>query len=83
MPQYEYLCSLGHSFDLRRGIDQRDGPAPCPQCGGEGQRLISSFGLKQGIYIKPAATPMAKATWAEEPPAKATKTPRPRRKPSK
>ncbi len=70
MPQYEYRCSrCGHTFDLRRGIDQRDGPAPCPQCQGEGQRLISSFAVKQGIYVRPSSTPTERAAWSAEPPA--------------
>ena len=68
MPQYEYRCALGHSFDLRRGIDQRDDPAHCPQCGGQGLRLISGFGIKQGITIKPSVRPAGQAAWTSEPP---------------
>ena len=55
MPIYEYVCSrCRHEFELMRAIEQRDEPAPCPQCGGQGGRLPSVFGAKTGSYIRPA-----------------------------
>jgi putative FmdB family regulatory protein len=44
MPIYEYVCqSCQNKFDLMRPMSKMSDPAPCPECGGEGSRAISSF----------------------------------------
>lgn len=67
MPQYEYRCSrCDHTFELRRVIDQRDAAAICPQCQGEGQRLMSGFGVKLGTYMRPASTRVERVAWSAQ-----------------
>jgi putative FmdB family regulatory protein len=64
MPVYEYRClAKGHIFDLRRGIDERDKVALCPECQAESSRLISPFASKSGIYIRPSAAPDDRGGW--------------------
>ena len=64
MPVYEYRClAKGHIFDLRRGIDERDNVALCPECQSESNRLISPFASKSGIYIRPATAPDGRGGW--------------------
>ena len=64
MPVYEYRClDKGHIFDLRRGIDERDTVAPCPECQAESSRLISPFASKSGIYIRPSVAPDGRGGW--------------------
>ncbi len=42
MPIYEFLCGCGHRFEKLCKIDE--GAAfSCPQCGGEGRRVMSAF----------------------------------------
>ena len=68
MPVYEYRCSTnGHIFDLRRGIHQRDDPAPCPQCQSDARRLISPFASKSGIYLRPSSAPDERTGWGTTP----------------
>lgn len=43
MPIYEYECDkCGHSFELRRGIEERDGDVRCASCGAQGPRKVFS-----------------------------------------
>ncbi|MBI4234462.1 MAG: zinc ribbon domain-containing protein [Chloroflexi bacterium] len=54
MPIYEYQCpQCGRQFELRRSYQEIDTPAPCPQCGGQGKRLLSAAATKIGGYLKP------------------------------
>ena len=55
MPIYEYRCSsCQREFELRRSFSEVDSPAACPTCGSPGQRLLSVFGAKNGMYVKPS-----------------------------
>ena len=56
MPIYEYRCGkCGHEFELRRSFSQAEEPAPCPKCGGKGEKLLSVFASKEGFYIRTPA----------------------------
>jgi putative FmdB family regulatory protein len=58
MPVYEYQClKCGTVFELMRRISEMDNPALCPQCGAEGQRLVSVFASKAGFYIRAPVKP--------------------------
>ncbi len=47
MPIYEYYCpKCKDVFQLQRPIVDYSKPASCPRCGGESQRLLSSFASK-------------------------------------
>ena len=39
---YEFLCGHCGKFDVRQSLDSEH-KADCPQCGGPGQRIYSSF----------------------------------------
>ncbi|MCX6008855.1 MAG: zinc ribbon domain-containing protein [Chloroflexi bacterium] len=52
MPIYEFFCpKCGREFDLMRLMSQADKPAFCPQCGTQGEKLISAFASKSGFYL--------------------------------
>ena len=58
MPIYEYQCNkCGQEFELRRTYSESDAAAACPKCGGEGKKLLSIYGSKQGMYITPSENP--------------------------
>jgi len=58
MPIYEYQCTkCGQGFELRRTFAESDAAAVCPNCGGEGKKLLSIYGSKQGMYVKPSINP--------------------------
>jgi len=54
MPTYEYRCPDGHEFELFQRISEPPA-APCPQCGKQADRLLSTgAGLLfkgSGFYI--------------------------------
>ena len=55
MPIYEYRClSCGLEFQLRRSIAELDLLADCTVCGNESKRLVSTFGAKNGLYVRAA-----------------------------
>lgn len=41
MPTYCYECPQGHQHELQRTISARTDPAPCPECGGRTERIMS------------------------------------------
>lgn len=44
MPLYEYYCEACHGvFEAYRQMREASAPVPCPECDGEGQRIMSSF----------------------------------------
>lgn len=52
MPIYEYLCpNCKNEFELIRPFAKANEPAPCPQCGSPGEKLISSFAHTVGFGI--------------------------------
>ncbi len=52
MPIYEYFCpKCNQEFQLMRPMSKSNEPAPCPNCGTEGQKLISVFASKSGFYL--------------------------------
>lgn len=54
MPIYEYRCpKCGTDFELMRPFSEADKPAPCPNCGSAGEKLISAFASKLGYFIQP------------------------------
>ena len=62
MPIYEYECTVCHAeFEARRPFSEALESAACPQCGGEGQRLISVFASPDASTLRvPAHGPMRK-----------------------
>jgi len=59
MPIYEYRCpKCRMEFELMRPMSEMNEPASCPQCGAEGERLVSGFASRVGFYVKaPAKAP--------------------------
>lgn len=58
MPVYEYQCpKCGIDFELMRRMSEMNEPALCPQCGMEGERLVSVFASKVGFYVRAPAKP--------------------------
>ncbi|HYP77839.1 MAG TPA: zinc ribbon domain-containing protein [Polyangiaceae bacterium] len=51
MPTYEFECSEHGDFELLRPIAQMREPAPCPECGALGKRLLSAPNLATGSVI--------------------------------
>lgn len=55
MPIYEYEClSCGCEFEVRRSIADARSLMSCTSCGGNAKRLISTFGAKNGLYVRAA-----------------------------
>ncbi|MDP6713777.1 MAG: zinc ribbon domain-containing protein [SAR202 cluster bacterium] len=53
MPIYEYGCTRCNTqFEKRRPIRSADDPANCPECGGNGQRLLSVFASTNDTRLK-------------------------------
>lgn len=48
MPIYEFECAEHGSYELTRPIAQVRDPAPCPECGERGKRLLSAPNLASG-----------------------------------
>jgi len=40
-----------------RLMSEIDKPAPCPQCGTAGERLVSTFASKVGFYVRAPSRP--------------------------
>lgn len=58
MPIYEYRCSeCGKDFELMRPFSKADEPAPCPDCGSPGEKLISLFASTRDFDIKGPSKP--------------------------
>ena len=58
MPVYEYRCSkCGAEFEQMRRMSESSEPAPCPQCGAQAERIISTFASKVGFYVRASAKP--------------------------
>jgi putative FmdB family regulatory protein len=58
VPVYEYYCEkCQKEFELMRPLSQVNEPAFCPDCGGEGKKLVSACASKVDFYIKPPAKP--------------------------
>ena len=51
MPIYEFECSGHGCFELSRPMAQMRAPAPCPDCGELGKRLLSAPNLATGSAI--------------------------------
>ena len=44
MPIYEYACqNCGAEFEVRKSISRLDELESCPNCGGQGKKLVSVF----------------------------------------
>ena len=70
MPLYEYRCSkCGRIFELLRRRVEKDEAASCPDCGGEGRRIVSMPAVKTG-----------ESSIFDSRPVKETDIPKPRRK---
>lgn len=50
MPLYEYRCeSCGHTFEILRGLREKDEDVICPCCGQKrAERLMSAFSSAKG-----------------------------------
>ena len=63
MAVYEYLCpKCRREFEVIRPMNEADKLGICPQCGAEGQKLVSGFGSKTGSSIQAPGKPFRKAT---------------------
>jgi putative FmdB family regulatory protein len=51
MPVYEFECVDHGAFELTRPMAQMREPAPCPDCGSLGKRLLSAPSLATGSVI--------------------------------
>jgi putative FmdB family regulatory protein len=51
MPTYEFECTDHGSYELVRPIAQVREPAPCPECGADGKRLLSAPNLASGSAV--------------------------------
>lgn len=51
MPIYEFECIAHGSFELTRPMAQVRDPAPCPECGNHGKRLLSAPNLATGSAV--------------------------------
>jgi len=62
MATYEYWCpKCQKEFELRRPVADFDKPASCPDCGAEGERLMSTFASKIDYTLQvPAKRPFRK-----------------------
>ena len=80
MAIYEYRCgSCGTEFEARRPMSEAGDPAPCPACGGKGNRLPSVFASKDGYSLKiPTAPAWRGAPEAKRKPARKATAPAPR-----
>lgn len=73
MPIYEYRCQkCGKDFELMRPFSKADEPAPCPDCGSPGEKLISLFASTVDFGIKGPSKPPFR-----EPAKKRKKRPKP------
>ena len=58
MPLYEYYCQdCDKEFEALRSHSQADDPAPCPRCGKESPRLLSTFSFKSSTFTAPKLGP--------------------------
>ena len=58
MPTYEFWCpKCEKEFEVKRPIADFDKPAPCPDCGTKGEKLISTFASKIGYTMQVPAKP--------------------------
>ena len=61
MAIYEYYCpKCKTEFELKRPMGESDQPVACPQCGAEGQKLVSGFASKTGSYLQTPGRPFRK-----------------------
>ncbi len=53
MPAYEFWCpKCKKEFEVKRPMADFDKPASCPDCGAEGERLMSNFASTAGFGLK-------------------------------
>jgi len=58
MPTYEYWCpKCEKEFEVKKPISDFDKPAFCPDCGTQGERLMSNFASKIGYTLQVPAKP--------------------------
>ena len=67
MPIYEFRCATGHEHELLLPMSVADRTAPCPTCGNDARRLISSPKLSR--LGSPAARAIASAEASASAPA--------------
>ena len=54
MPNYEFKCSLDHTWVQHRLITERDDSGNCPECGREGARVFNPVPIifkGPGFYV--------------------------------
>ena len=51
MPIYEFECADHGPFELTRPMAQVREPAPCPECGEQGKRLLSAPSVPTGSVV--------------------------------
>jgi len=60
MPLYEYCCQICDSvYEAVRPMREASLPLPCPQCGRDGQRIMSHFSaftVRDDGYCRPTTT---------------------------
>ena len=54
MPIYEYYCAkCDAEYELLRPVSKATETAPCPTCGGPGDRQLSTFSFKSNSFTAP------------------------------
>ena len=67
MPTYEYWCpKCDKEFELKRPLSDFDKPGVCPDCGAQGERLVSAFASKIGYNLQVPAKPPFRTKGAEQ-----------------
>jgi len=67
MPTYEYWCpKCEREFELKKPLSDFDTPGFSPDCGGQGERLISAFASKIGYNLQVPAKPPFRTKGAEQ-----------------
>jgi putative FmdB family regulatory protein len=52
MPTYEFWCpKCEKEFEVKRPMADFDKPAFCPDCGTQGEKLVSTFASKIDLYL--------------------------------
>ncbi|MCD6568453.1 MAG: zinc ribbon domain-containing protein [Dehalococcoidia bacterium] len=61
MPTYEFWCpSCKKAFEVKRPLADFDKPASCPDCGMQGEKLISNFASRTGYNLQVPGQPFRK-----------------------
>ena len=69
MPSYKDYCTeWRREFDLMRPMNRIGEPPFCPECGTEGERLVSACASKVDFDVRPPGKACLQATWGLDSP---------------